>query len=120
MATGERPASGDAPDGEPVDGRIAVVARMVAKAGRREELLKEVAPMLDVAATEDGTLAYVVHRDAVDHDAIWFYEVYRDHDARLAHQRSVTYRKLAERTPELLASTPDVWPLTPAGAGKWV
>ena len=67
---------------------IAMVVKLTAVEGKVDELLEAAAKLVAGTEGEDGTLQYVVHTDAADPNAIWFYERYADQAALDAHAGS--------------------------------
>lgn len=70
--------------------QVAVMARFRAKEGKMEELLEALAPLLDQADAEPGTLVYAMNRSTKEPDLLFFYEIYADRDAFHTHARSET------------------------------
>lgn len=69
--------------------------------------------LASIRLAEPGTLAYVVHRDALDARLRVFYELYRDEAAFEAHEQAPHIRRfLAERKGHL-AREPEVWRVAP-------
>ena len=86
---------------------IAVHVRLVAPPGRRDDLVAALQPFLDGAAGEPGTLAYALHHDLDDGDAIWFYTLFADAEALETHRRNeAELMGTYPGVPELLAETP--------------
>jgi quinol monooxygenase YgiN len=85
--------------------RVAQIARMVAKPGRRDELIAALEPAFAKAEAETGTEVYLMLVDArtlhktirpeggaevrVDHhpDEVWFFELYESQEAVTAHEQ---------------------------------
>ena len=68
-----------------------------------EELLEALAPLLDQADAEPGTLVYAMNRSKKEPDLLFFYELYADRDAFHAHARSETMAAAGPVLAELLA-----------------
>jgi quinol monooxygenase YgiN len=107
----------DVPTDPPsADPRVVVHARFVARPGQGEVLLAEVGRMLDAARDEPGTLAYAVHRDRDQPDAVVVYEVY-DGDAGLeAHGASAAAARFGPLLDDLLAEPVIAWSTHPVAA----
>ena len=65
-------------------GKVAVLAKIPAQPGKRDELVKALEAAIDNANTEAGTLLYILHVDPKDDSAVYFYELYTDQDALTA------------------------------------
>ena len=62
------------------------IVKMVAKPGREEELLELLTAMASIAATDDGTEVFAVHRGRAEPSMFFLYELYRDKDAFARHR----------------------------------
>ncbi len=87
-------------------GHIAVVAKLVAAEGKREELQDRLAEHFRRVEGEEGTLVFSWQVDYRNPDAFWAYEVYTDRDALAAHAEWAA-EAVAEMS-DLLASDPEV------------
>lgn len=87
-------------------GRIAVVAKLVAAEGKREELRARLAEHFSRVEGEDGTLVFSWQVDFRNPDAFWAYEVYADREALATHAEWAA--GAVEEMAELLASDPEV------------
>jgi quinol monooxygenase YgiN len=96
--------------------KVALLAKMTAAAGKRDELVEAFGPLYDAVAGEEGTEVYALHLDAADADVVWFYELYRDSDALAAHGTSEAMKALGPQLATLLAAKPELIFLTPARA----
>jgi quinol monooxygenase YgiN len=92
---------------------LAVVARLSAQPGRRDELVEACRGAVAGAAAEEGTLEYRLHLDASDPDVVWFYERYRDRDAFDTHSHSDGMRAFGKSVKDLLAAKPELTFTTP-------
>ena len=86
--------------------RIAVVAKLVAAQGRREELQARLTEHFDRVQDEEGTLVFSWQVDSRNPDAFWAYEVYANREALAAHAEWAA--GAVEEMTELLASAPEV------------
>ena len=86
--------------------RIAVVAKLVAAEGRREELQARLMEHFERVQDEEGTLVFTWQVDFRNPDAFWAYEVYAGREARAAHAEWAA--GAVEEMAELLASPPEV------------
>ena len=99
--------------------RVAVLAKIAALPGKRDDLIAVMQAGLATAESEPGTLQYVMHEDASDPDVIWFYEVYESQEALAAHGSSEGMKALGKASREFAAGRPELTFLTPVG-GKGV
>lgn len=98
----------------------ALIAKMTAADGKRDELVAVFSKMLDyVTASEGGTEIYVLHTDDRNADVVWFYEMYADADALKTHGGSDMMASVGKELAPLLAGRPELMRLTPVG-GKGV
>ena len=76
-------------DGSPPSGPVAVLARVPALPGKRDELVAALQAAIDNANTEADTLLYILHTNDADPDAVLFYELYTERGSlrRPRHQR---------------------------------
>ncbi|HUW03634.1 MAG TPA: putative quinol monooxygenase [Acidimicrobiales bacterium] len=68
--------------------KIAVVAKLTAAEGKRDDLVAAMGPMMEAAQAEAGTEVYALHTDLGDENAVWLYELYTDSAALDAHSSS--------------------------------
>lgn len=95
--------------------QVAVIARIPAKPGQRDALIKALQPMLDAAQAEAGTLRYILHTDSADADAVWVYEQYTDNDALGVHGGSETMKSLGPTLAEFAGGKAELHFLAPVG-----
>jgi quinol monooxygenase YgiN len=96
-------------------GPLAVIAKITALPGRRDELAVLLNEAGDHAEQEAGTISFVTHEDRDSPDNLWVYELYADEQSHKIHMGSdASVARLAIiRTLE--ASPPEVHFLTPLG-----
>lgn len=87
-------------------GRIAIVAKLVAADGKREELQARLTEHFDRVQNEEGTLVFSWQVDYRNPDAFWAYEVYASREALATHAEWAA--GAVEEMGDLLASPPDV------------
>jgi quinol monooxygenase YgiN len=95
--------------------KVAVIAKLAAKEGQRDQLAKALERSLEITAGEEGTIMYILHADANDPNLLWFYELYRDADARNAHGRSEAMKALGPVVAPFAAGRPELIHLEPLG-----
>ena len=84
---------------------VAIVARVRVKEGRVEDYLDALAPLLEQARKEPGTLLYAVHRSTDDPLVFWTTEVYADEAAFAAHTATDVHAAATPAFIELIASS---------------
>ena len=96
--------------------KVALVAKMTAAPGKRDELVEAFGALFDAVAGEDGTEVYALHLDAGDEDVVWFYELYRDMESLTAHGTSDAMKAMGAAFGSLLGGAPELSFLTPVRA----
>jgi quinol monooxygenase YgiN len=96
--------------------KVALVAKMTAAEGKRDELVEAFGSLYDAVAKEDGTEIYALHVDSGSADVVWFYELYRDMEALTAHGTSEAMQAIGPQLSSLLAGRPELTVLTPVRA----
>ena len=92
----------------------AVIAKLTAQDGKRDELVAAFGRMIDhVTANEPGTEVYVLHTDNADPNVAWFYEMYTDEAALGAHGTSDMMKSVGRELAGLMAGRPELIMLTP-------
>jgi quinol monooxygenase YgiN len=94
-------------------GKVAVLAKIPAQPGKRDELVDALKAAIDNANTESDTLLYILHTDAKDPDAVYFYELYAGQDALTAHGTSDFMKELGKSLRDLAGGRPELTILTP-------
>ena len=95
--------------------QLAVVAKLAAAPGKRDELVAALQVALDTARGEEGTTFYILHADAKEENTLWFYELYADQAALDAHMGSAAFKALGSTLGPLLGGRPELTFLTPLG-----
>lgn len=95
--------------------KVSVIARLVAQPGRRDDLTRALAPLLDNAAGEPGTLVYTLHEDGTEPDVLWIYELYAGQEALDAHRRAPAMADAGPALMPLLAGPPELHFCVPVG-----
>ena len=96
--------------------KVALVAKLTAADGKRDELVEAFGPMFDAVAGEDKTEVYALHLDAGDENVVWFYELYTDQDGFNAHGTSEAMKAAGASLGPLLGGRPELIFLTPVKA----
>ena len=95
----------------------AIIAKLTFQDGKREEGLRVFDQMFDnVRANEPGTLIYALHTDDKDANVAYFYEVYSDKDAMVAHGGSDTMKTVGRGLKDFLAGRLEITMMTPVAA----
>lgn len=98
----------------------ALIAKMTAAEGKRDELVAACQKMIDyVTASEPGTEVYVLHTDNKNENVIWYYEMYADGDALKTHGGSDMMAAFGKEIAGLLDGRMELMRLTPV-AGKGI
>lgn len=95
--------------------KVAVIAKIPAQPGKRDALVAALQAALDNAAGEADTLMYILHEDSTDPDLIWFYEMYTDQDAFVAHGTSDAFKAIGASLRDLAGGRPELTFLKPLG-----
>ena len=88
--------------------KVAVVAKLVAKPGRRAEAVEALRALVGAARDEPGTEVYVLHEAAGDDETVWVYEMYTDQEALATHSSSDAMKRVGARLADLLAAAPEI------------
>jgi quinol monooxygenase YgiN len=96
--------------------KVAVLAKLTAADGKRDELVEAFSSMFDAVAGEEKTEIYAVHVDAADPNVVWFYELYTDQEGFNAHGTSDAMKAAGAALGPLLAGRPELMFLTPVRA----
>ncbi len=94
-------------------GKVAVLARVPALPGRRDELVEKLQAAIDNANSEAGTLLYILHTNDKDPDAVFFYELYTDQEAFSAHGSSDRFKEIGATLRDVAGGRPELTILTP-------
>jgi len=85
-----------------------VIAKLKAKKGSEQELEKALKDMVAKVASEEGTLAYTLHRSMGEGTEFLIYEKYRDQQAFTIHSETAHFKELMGVTAPLLDGPPSV------------
>ncbi|MBN1882983.1 MAG: antibiotic biosynthesis monooxygenase [Deltaproteobacteria bacterium] len=87
---------------------MVVIAKMKAKKGSEGKLEAALKDMVAKVASEEGTLAYTLHRSMSDGTEFLLYEKYTDQDAFSRHSETSHFKELMGITASLLDGPPAV------------
>jgi quinol monooxygenase YgiN len=96
--------------------KVAVLAKMVAQDGKRDEAVTKLQALVDHVASEGGTEVYAMHTSDADPNVIWFYELYTDADALGTHGTSDMMKQIGGSLRDVMAARPEITMLTPVAA----
>lgn len=87
---------------------VVVVAVMEAKAGKEDAMEEALRAMIPKVQSEEGTLAYVLHRAEGKPNTFMFYEKYRDKEALTHHSSTAYIKELFGQLGPMLAGKPKI------------
>jgi quinol monooxygenase YgiN len=93
--------------------KIAVIAKLTAAEGKRDDLVAAMGPMMTAVEAEVGTEVYALHKDLGDDNAVWVYELYTDNAALDAHSSSEAMAAFGASLGGLLGGAPEIMLLEP-------
>lgn len=97
--------------------KIAVLAKITAAPGKRDEVAAAFDNMFSQVETEPGTELYILHDDSANGDVLWMYEMYVDGDALQAHSSSpAMLEAFGTFAGDLMGAPPELMILAPRGA----
>ena len=96
--------------------KVAVIAKLTAAPGKRDEVVAALSGVADAVNDEPGTEVYALHFDAGDQDVVWFFELYRDNDALSAHAGSAAMKAAGPELGQLLGGPAELHLLQPVRA----
>jgi quinol monooxygenase YgiN len=87
---------------------LIVVARMNAQVGKEEEMEKALRDIIPKVESEEGTLAYVLHRMKKKPQNFLMYEKYRDREALAFHSSTPYFAELFGKIAPLMDGDPQI------------
>lgn len=96
--------------------KTAVIAKITAADGKRDELAAGLQKMLPVVEGEDGTEIYALHADKNDENILWFYELYTDEGALAVHGSSDGMKETMGGLRDLFGARAEIIMLDPVAA----
>jgi quinol monooxygenase YgiN len=88
--------------------KFAVIAKIVAHEGRRDDLMNALRTMLPIVQAEVGTELYILNESSSDTTTVFVYELYRNEAAYWTHRQSDAHAHLRLQQVDLLAAPPEV------------
>jgi quinol monooxygenase YgiN len=97
-------------------GKIAVLAKLTAAPGKRDELVAVLSAQVGMVADEVGTEIYALHTATDDETSVWFFERYADEAALDFHGKTEAMKALGPKLAGLLGGRPEIIKLNPVVA----
>ena len=88
--------------------KVVIFTRLVAKPGRRAELLDVLSELGSATNVEPGNVEFDIYAARDEPDVVLGYEVFVDDDAVVAHRATEPVRVARERLDDLLAEPPEI------------
>ena len=89
--------------------QVSVIAKLVAKEGKRDELVEQLSKLVAAAQDEPGTLVYSVNLSTTDPEVVYFFELYTDRDALAVHGKSDAFAAAGVGMGDLLGAKPELY-----------
>jgi quinol monooxygenase YgiN len=96
--------------------KIAVIAKLTAAPGKRDDLVAVLTAQVAAVNDEAGTEIYALLTSNDDDTSVYFFERYTDADALKAHSTSDGMKALGPKLKGLVAAAPEIIRLTPVAA----
>jgi quinol monooxygenase YgiN len=96
--------------------KISLIAKLTAADGKSAELETALHGVIAAAAEEDGLEVYSAHRADDQPGVYYFFEVYRDQEAKDVHGKGEAMRTAMGAFAGLLAGRPELIAMTPVAA----
>ena len=80
------------------DQKLTIVARILAKAGKRDFIKEELLKLIEVTRAEEGCLNYDLHQDNENPDLFLFYENWKNRDLWQVHMQNDHLKRYMEVT----------------------
>ena len=97
--------------------KTALLAKLTAQPGKRDELLAVIADIgMSNVEGEPGTEVYAAHKDQNDDDVVWFYELYSDQASLESHGGSEGMKVFGRAIRDYMAGRPELFMLDPVAA----
>jgi quinol monooxygenase YgiN len=96
--------------------KISLIAKLTAVEGKQSEFEAALRDLIEAADEEEGLDVYSVHRSDDEPGVYYFFELYRDQDAKDVHGRGERMRAAMGSLGGLLAGRPELTVLSPVAA----
>lgn len=95
--------------------QVTIIAKIPAAPGQRDELIAAMQGALDGEKDEAGTRFYILHKDAVDADVLWVYEMYESQEALAEHGGRESFKVAGRAMKPFMGGRPEITFATPIG-----
>ena len=89
--------------------QVSVIAKLVAKEGKRDELVEQLSKLVAAVEDEPGTLVYSVNLSTTDPEVVYFFELYTDKDALALHGKGEAFAAAGAGMGGLLGAKPELY-----------
>ena len=96
--------------------KISLIAKLTAAEGKAQELETALRGVIDAAEEEAGLEVYSAHRAVDEPGVYYFFELYRDQEAKDVHGKGERMRAAMGAFGGLLAGRPEITMMTPVAA----
>lgn len=95
--------------------KTAILAKLTATEGKRDELVKVLGQLVDAVQSEPGTLTYALHTATDDPNVVWFYELYDSAESLATHSGSDAMKAVGGQLAGLVGGRAEITRLEPVG-----
>jgi len=96
--------------------KISLIAKLTATEGKSSELEDVLTNLIAAAEEEDGLEVYSVHAADDEPGVFYFFELYRDDEAKAVHGKGDAMRAAMGAFAGLLSARPEIIMMTPVAA----
>ena len=96
--------------------KISLIAKLTAVDGKQADLESAIRRVIEAAGEVEGLEVYSAHAVDDEPGAFYFFEVYRDDEAKAAHGKGPDMREAMGAFAGLLAGRPEIITMTPVAA----
>jgi quinol monooxygenase YgiN len=89
--------------------QVSVIAKLIAKEGKRDELVEQLSKLVVAAQDEPGTLVYSLNVSTTEPDVVYFFELYADQQALDVHGKSDAFKAAGAGMGDLLGGRPELY-----------
>jgi quinol monooxygenase YgiN len=89
--------------------QVSVIAKLIAKEGKRDELVSHLQKLVAATEAEPGTLIYALNVSTTEPEVVWFYELYTDQDALVAHGGSEAMKAAGAAMGDLVGAKTELY-----------
>ncbi len=89
--------------------QVSVIAKLIAKEGKRDELVEQLSKLVAAAEEEPGTLVYSVNLSTTEPEVVYFFELYTDQAALDVHGKSDAFKAAGAGMGDLLGGKPELY-----------